>query len=82
MSEHPGARPQPDRQLRGRIERTLAGALRLIDWRSHLERAAEAEAARKKEGGFLGIGGKQISEGEQELSEEIAKALGTTSQLG
>lgn len=34
-----------------------------------------------KEGGFLGFGGKRVSEGEQALSEEISKALGATSQL-
>ncbi len=34
-----------------------------------------------KEGGFLGFGGQRVSEGEQALSEEIAKALGATSQL-
>ena len=33
--------------LRRGIERTLAGALRVIDWRSHLDRAAAEEPARR-----------------------------------
>jgi ATP/ADP translocase len=34
-------------RLRRGIERTLAGALRVIDWRSHLERSGETDPARK-----------------------------------
>ena len=34
-----------------------------------------------KEGGFLGIGGTRISEGEKEAFAQIAEALGTQSTL-
>ena len=44
-SREPGLELDNSRLRRG-IERTLAGALRLIDWRSHLERSAEAEPVR------------------------------------
>ena len=37
---------------------------------------AEAVASAHKEGGFLGIGGKQISEAEDQALDEISKALG------
>jgi hypothetical protein len=33
--------------LRRGVERTLAGALRVVDWRAHLERAAKQDPARK-----------------------------------
>jgi AAA family ATP:ADP antiporter len=45
-SREPGLELDNARLRRG-IERTLAGALRVIDWRSHLERAGEAEPTRK-----------------------------------
>lgn len=45
-SREPGLELDNARLRRG-IERTLAGALRVIDWRSHLERAAEKDPARQ-----------------------------------
>jgi hypothetical protein len=42
---------------------------------------AENVAKAAKEGGFLGIGGTQISEAEIELFNQIAAALGTSTQL-
>jgi hypothetical protein len=39
---------------------------------------AEAAAKAHKEGGFIGIGGKQISESEQAALDEIAATLGTS----
>jgi ATP/ADP translocase len=36
-----------NQRLRRGIERTLAGALRVIDWRVHLERAGEADSKRQ-----------------------------------
>jgi ribosomal 30S subunit maturation factor RimM len=42
---------------------------------------AENVAKAAKEGGFLGIGGTQISQGEIELFNQIASALGTSTQL-
>ena len=38
---------------------------------------AEAAAKAHKEGGFIGIGGKEVSESEQAALDEIAAALGT-----
>jgi len=38
---------------------------------------AEAVASAHKEGGFLGIGGKQISDAENQALDEISTALGT-----
>ena len=37
---------------------------------------AQAAAAAHKEGGFLGIGGKEISEAEDKALDEISLALG------
>lgn len=64
---------------------------RLLAEKSNSEEAAEykewsmsvAENVAKaaKEGGFLGIGGTQISQAEIELFNQIADALGTSSQL-
>ncbi len=42
---------------------------------------AENVAKAAKEGGFLGMGGVRISEGEKEAFSKIAQALGTASQL-
>jgi hypothetical protein len=38
---------------------------------------AQAAAAAHKEGGFLGIGGKQISDAENQALDEISTALGS-----
>ena len=48
------------------------------EWAMHI---AENVANAAKEGGFLGIGGTRVSEGEVEAFAEIAKALGTSSRL-
>ena len=42
---------------------------------------AENVAKAAKEGGFLGIGGERVSEGEKEMFAKIAAALGITSQI-
>ena len=42
---------------------------------------AENVAKAAKEGGFLGIGGVRVSDGEKEMYTKIAAALGTTSQI-
>ncbi len=42
---------------------------------------AEGVAKAAKEGGFLGIGGDQVSAGEKSTLQEIASALGTTSSI-
>jgi hypothetical protein len=38
---------------------------------------AQAVASAHKEGGFLGIGGKQISDAENKALDELSTALGT-----
>ena len=43
---------------------------------------AEAAAKAHKEGGFIGIGGKQVSDSEQAALDEIAAALGTAPSGG
>jgi hypothetical protein len=43
---------------------------------------AEAAAKAHKEGGFIGIGGKQVSEAEQAALDEIAATLGTSAGTG
>ena len=42
---------------------------------------AENVAKAAKEGGFLGIGGVRVSDGEKEMYAKIAAALGTSSQI-
>lgn len=43
---------------------------------------AENVAKAAKEGGFLGIGGVRVSDGEKEMYTKIATALGTSGQIG
>ena len=47
------------------------------DYKRFVMTVAQAVASAHKEGGFLGIGGKQISDAENEALDEIAAALGT-----
>ena len=51
-------------------------------YRRFVMNLAETAAKAHKEGGFIGIGGKQVSEKEQAALEEIAAALGTTADTG
>ncbi len=51
------------------------------DYKEWAMSIAENVAKAAKEGGFLGIGGTQISEAEFELFNQIASSLGTTTQL-
>ncbi len=70
----PGARPQ-------RAESAVREALALLEqkatpeeaeaYRAFLLRVAETVARAHKEGGFLGIGGKEVSESEQAALDEI-----------
>jgi hypothetical protein len=45
-------------------------------YRAFVVRVAEAVASAHKEGGFLGIGGKQVSDAESQALDEISTALG------
>src|SRR4051794_18387312 len=51
-------------------------------YRRFVMSVARAAAEAHKEGGFIGIGGKQVSEGEQAALDEIAAMLGTGSGAG
>jgi hypothetical protein len=64
----------------------LREAMRIVESKTTPEEAdsyktfvmtvAQAAAAAHKEGGFLGIGGKQVSDAENQALDEISKALG------
>jgi hypothetical protein len=47
-------------------------------YRNFVMDVAEAAAKAHKEGGFIGIGGKQVSESEQAALDEVQATLGTT----
>lgn len=47
------------------------------DYKRFVMTAAQAVAAAHKEGGFLGIGGKQVSDAENQALDEISSALGS-----
>jgi hypothetical protein len=74
----------------GAITGGLREALRILEQKASPEEleayrrfvvgVAEAAAKAHKEGGFIGIGGKQVSESEQAALDEIQAALGTTAE--
>lgn len=51
------------------------------DYKAWVMKVAENVAKAAKEGGFLGFGGEQISEGEKVLAQDVARALGTSTSL-
>jgi hypothetical protein len=67
----------------------LREAMRLVDEKATPEEAdvyrrfvmtvAQAAATAHKEGGFLGVGGKEISDAENQALDEISTTLGTPS---
>jgi hypothetical protein len=70
-----------------RAERSLREALQLLEqkatpdeveaYRRFVLNVAETVARAHREGGFLGIGGKEVSESEQAVLDELATTLGT-----
>jgi hypothetical protein len=66
-------------QLRGAIEivATKATPEESDDYKRFVMTVAQTVAAAHKEGGFLGIGGKQISDAENQALDEISTALGS-----
>jgi hypothetical protein len=66
-----------DEQLRAATEivRTHAGPEELDDYRRFILSVARAVARAHKEGGFLGIGGKEISDKEQAAIDAIIDSL-------
>jgi hypothetical protein len=67
-------------QLRAAIAilEAKATAEEVAAYKKFVMAVAQAAAAAHKEGGVLGVGGKPISEAEQQALDEIATALGTT----
>jgi hypothetical protein len=53
-----------------------ASAAEIDEYKRFVMTVAQAAAAAHKEGGFLGIGGKQISDAENQALDEISNALG------
>jgi hypothetical protein len=53
-----------------------ASAAEIDEYKRFVMTVAQAAAAAHKEGGFLGIGGKQISDAENQALDEISSALG------
>lgn len=78
---------QPD-QLRQSLPDRLSAALRLVEqkatpeeaeeYRAFIYRVADVVAHAHKEGGVLGIGGKEVSEDEQAVLDELQRELAVT----
>jgi hypothetical protein len=80
----PSSMGQPD-ELRSRLPERISGAIVLVDqkatpeesqqYRRFILRVADVVAHAAKEGGVLGIGGKQVSEQEQAVLDDLASKL-------
>ena len=78
----PQERPKTPDELKSQAPRTLREAIatlervamddEVVEYKRFVYGLAEAVARAHKEGGFLGIGGKEISESEQAALDEIA----------
>lgn len=55
-----------------------AGTQEATDFRAWLMKAAQSAADAAKEGGFLGFGAVRVSEGEQEMLDQLKTALGSS----
>jgi hypothetical protein len=72
--------------LEGRVHESVRGALAILEakatpaeveaYRGFVMKVAETVARAHKEGGFLGIGGKEVSESEQAALDDLAAVLG------
>ena len=77
-------------QLAERADQALRDAIELLERKATPEEidvykhfvmsVAQAAAAAHKEGGFLGIGGKEVSDSEQAVLDELAQTVGATSR--
>ena len=80
----PGSMGPPD-ELRARLPERIREAVTLVDpkatpeeareYREFIFRVADVVAHARKEGGVLGIGGKQVSEQEQAVLDELTAEL-------
>lgn len=78
----------PADQLREQLPERIREAVRIVEekatpeeareYREFVMRLADVVAHAHKEGGLLGIGGKEVSPEEQAVLDELASALGTT----
>jgi hypothetical protein len=78
----------PADQLREQLPERIREAVRIVEekgtpaeadeYRQFLLRLADVVAHAHKEGGVLGIGGKEVSPEEQAVLDELARTLGTT----
>ena len=78
----PDERPKSEEELRDRAPQALREAVAIleriatdeevVEYKRFVYRLAEDVARAHKEGGFLGIGGKEVSEREQAALDEIA----------
>ena len=78
----------PADQLRTQLPEHIREAVRIVEekatpeeareYREFVMRLADVVAHAHKEGGVLGIGGKEVSPEEQAVLDELASALGTT----
>jgi hypothetical protein len=79
----PEQRPKTPDELRGSAPETLRRAIgilerlatddEVVEYKRFVYALAEAVARAHKEGGFLGFGGKEVSEREQAVLDEIAR---------
>jgi hypothetical protein len=77
-------------QLADRADQGLRDAIELLerkatpeevgDYRRFVMAVADTVAHAHKEGGFLGIGGKEVSDSEQAVLDELAQTLGVSSR--
>ncbi len=70
-----------DSQAVAKLLDEKASAEEASEYKEWSMRIAENVAKAAKEGGFLGFGGTQVSDGEVEAFAQIAEALGTSSHL-
>jgi hypothetical protein len=83
----PGSMGQPE-QLRTQLPKRIDDAVQVVeqkatpeeagDYRDFILRVADVVAHAAKEGGVLGIGGKDVSDEEQAILDELAAKLATT----
>jgi hypothetical protein len=83
----PATRPKSPEEIRSVALDQIRRAVRILDrnatdeelvaYKRFVYALAQGVAAAHKEGGFLGIGGKEVSDAENRALDEISSALGT-----
>ena len=90
VSSPPALDPSTARSPEQLAERALRDAIELLerkatpeeveDYRRFVLAVADTVAHAHKEGGFLGIGGKEVSETEQAVLDQLAQTVGATAR--